>query len=123
MKMIAITAAALGLVAAATPIAASAQGGWRPIAQRQANLDQRIDQGIRSGRLNRPEARRIQNELRQLDRLEAQYRRSNGLSMSERRDLDAATTHCRRGCASRRTIASRAAAIAADRVAAPSGAA
>lgn len=88
MKMIAITAAALSLVAAATPIAASAQGGWRPIAQRQANLDQRIDQGIRSGRLNRPEARRIQNELRQLDRLEAQYRRSNGLSMSERRDLD-----------------------------------
>lgn len=88
MKIIAITAAALSLVAAATPVAASAQAGWRPIAQRQAVLDRRIDQGIRSGRLNRPEARRIQTELRQLDRLEAQYRRSNGLSASERRDLD-----------------------------------
>jgi len=88
MKMIAITAAALGLLAAATPVAASAQSGWRPIAQRQAVLDRRIDQGIRSGRLNRPEARRIQNELRQLDRLESQYRRSNGLSAGERRDLD-----------------------------------
>jgi hypothetical protein len=88
MKMIAITAAALGLVAAATPIAASAQGGWRPIAQRQATLERRIDQGVRSGRLNRPEARRIQAELRQLDRLEGQYRRSNGLSVNERRDLD-----------------------------------
>jgi len=88
MKMIAITAAALGLVAAATPIAASAQGGWRPIAQRQATLERRIDQGVRSGRLNRPEARRIQAELRQLDRLEGQYLRSNGLSVNERRDLD-----------------------------------
>ncbi len=88
MKMIALTAAALSLAAAVTPVAASAQSGWRPIAQRQAVLDRRIDQGIRSGRLNRPEARRIQAELRQLDRLEDRYRRSNGLSASERRDLD-----------------------------------
>ncbi len=88
MKMIAITAAALGLIAAATPVAASAQAGWRPIAQRQATLERRIDQGVRNGSLNRPEARRIQAELRQLDRLEGQYRRSNGLSANERRDLD-----------------------------------
>ncbi len=88
MKFIAITAAALGLATALVPAAASAQGNWRPIAQRQANLDQRIDQGIRSGRLNRPEARRIQTEFRQLNQLENRYRRSNGLSISERRDLD-----------------------------------
>ena len=88
MKIIAIAAAALGLASAIVPAAASAQAGWRPIAQRQANLDQRFDQGIRSGRLNRPEARRIQTEFRQLNQLENRYRRSNGLSMNERRDLD-----------------------------------
>ncbi len=88
MKIIAIAATLFGLASVTVPAAASAQSNWRPVAQRQADLDQRIDQGIRSGRLSRPEARRIQVEYRQLDQLENRYRRSNGLSVSERRDLD-----------------------------------
>ncbi|MDP1027630.1 hypothetical protein Q5H91_10430 [Sphingomonas sp. KR1UV-12] len=87
MKAIPLAAALLGLTAAAMPATVSAQRGWQPIAQRQGNLDARIDQGIRSGRLTRPEARRLTTEMRQLSRLESRYR-AGGLNQWERRDLD-----------------------------------
>jgi hypothetical protein len=62
-------------------------GGWQNINQRQAMLDARIDQGVRSGRLNAYEARALRSEFRQIANLEASYRR-NGLNQAERRDLD-----------------------------------
>lgn len=81
-----IIAAVLG--AAAMPVAASAQA-WQPIGQRKVNLAQRIDQGIRSGALNRAEARRLTMQLDNLVRLERRYRVSRpGLTQAERRDLD-----------------------------------
>jgi hypothetical protein len=86
MKAITLAATLLGLASVAVPAAAGAQG-WRPIAQRQTNLDARIEQGIRSGRLTRPEARRLSTEFNQLNRLEARYRRG-GLSQWERQDLN-----------------------------------
>ncbi len=87
MKAITFSAALLGLAAMTMPAAANAQRGWQPIAQRQGNLDQRIEQGVRSGSLTRPEARRLTNDLRQLSRLESRYR-AGGLNQWERRDLD-----------------------------------
>jgi hypothetical protein len=78
--------AGLGLAAVVVPGIASA-APWQSINQRQARLDQRIDQGIRSGALNRNEARGLRRESRQLAALEGRYRR-DGLSASERRDLD-----------------------------------
>ncbi|MBY9065112.1 hypothetical protein K7957_19435 [Sphingomonas yunnanensis] len=78
--------AGLGLAAVVVPGLASA-APWQSINQRQARLDQRIDQGIRSGALDRNEARRLRQESRQLVALEGRYRR-DGLSASERRDLD-----------------------------------
>jgi hypothetical protein len=60
---------------------------WQPINQRQRQLDNRIDHGIRSGALNRNEAYRLRAEFNQIAALEARYRR-NGLSIQERRDLD-----------------------------------
>ena len=86
--MKAIFAAALGLATIALPTAANAQGGWQPINQRQDNLDRRIDRGVQNGTLNRREAQRLRAEFRQINQLEYRYRRSNGLSLSERRDLD-----------------------------------
>lgn len=81
-----IIAAVLG--AAAMPVAANAQA-WQPIGQRKVNLSQRIDQGIRSGALNRAEARRLTTQLDNLVRLERRYRVSRpGLTQAERRDLD-----------------------------------
>lgn len=66
---------------------ASAQS-WQSINERQRNLDARIDAGVRSGDLTRNEAVRLRGEFNDLARLEARYRSSNGLSNSERRDLD-----------------------------------
>jgi hypothetical protein len=82
-----IFAGALALAAVALPGPVLAQS-WQSMGARQARLDTRIDQGVRTGALNRAEATRLRTEFRQLGRLEARYRASNGLSMSERRDLD-----------------------------------
>ena len=60
---------------------------WQPINQRQRQLDQRIDQGVRNGDLTRNEAYRLRAEFQDIARLEARYRR-NGLSYQERADLD-----------------------------------
>lgn len=87
MKAFSIIAAGLGLVTMAVPTVASAQG-WQTINQRQANLERRINQDVRSGALNRTEATRLRTQFRDLRQLEARYQRSNGLSAAERRDLD-----------------------------------
>jgi hypothetical protein len=79
---------AASAVVLATPLAASA-APWQSINQRQANLERRIDQGVRSGELTRAEAVRVRSQFRKLARLEAHYRRTGGgLSYSERADLD-----------------------------------
>jgi hypothetical protein len=82
-----LATAVVAVPAAAAPAPAPWQQGWQSINQRQANIDRRIDRGIRSGALNRNEAQRLRIQFRDLNRLEQQYRR-NGLSMAERRDLD-----------------------------------
>lgn len=94
MKKLSIAVAALGFAAAALPSAASAQAwqghnnapGWQNINDRQSNLYDRIDRGVRSGQLNRREADRLRAEYRGLVNLEARYRRG-GLSQWERNDL------------------------------------
>lgn len=62
-------------------------GAWSNINQRQANLDARIDAGVRDGSLSRREAERLRAEFQALARLEETYRR-NGLTAAEREDLD-----------------------------------
>ena len=85
MKKFLMMAVAASALAVAAPAAAQS---WQSINQRQANLDQRIDVGVRTGSLTRAEAVRLRGEFNDLARLEARYRSSNGLSQSERRDLD-----------------------------------
>jgi len=60
---------------------------WMSIDERQAQLDFRIDQGIRNGQLTRREAFDLRNQLDQIARIEWRYR-WNGLSGWERADLD-----------------------------------
>ena len=79
--------ASLGLAALAAPSIASA-APWQSINQRQARIDARIDQGIRSGALNRNEAYRLRAQFRELANLEYRYRRTGGLSGWERQDLN-----------------------------------
>ena len=80
---LAATAAALtGLTGTAN---AAPFGG--NVNQREAQIAQRIDQGIRSGALTRGEAMNLRVRLDRIQRLEQAYRRG-GLSFAERRDLD-----------------------------------
>lgn len=111
MKKTVLTALALAATAVALPAAAQSYGhgpqpyygdrdhrggydnrrddyrGWQSINQRQRQLDQRIDVGVRNGQLSRREAVRLRSEFNQLVRLEASYRRG-GLTTWERADLD-----------------------------------
>ncbi len=62
---------------------------WRSINQRQAELDRRIDVGIRNRTLTNAEAARLRAEFRTIVALEANYRRSGGaFTAAEKRDLD-----------------------------------
>lgn len=85
MRKLLAMAVAAGALAAAAP--ASAQM-WQSINQRQAQLDARIDAGVRDGSLTRQEAFRLRGEFNDLARLEASYRASGGLDLRERADLD-----------------------------------
>lgn len=88
MKRLASTAAAILIAAACLPSAASAQRG-HSINRQQANIEHRINVGVRNGQLTRSEARRLRANFRQIQRLEYRYRRSGrGLSAWERRDLN-----------------------------------
>ena len=62
-------------------------GQWMNINARQAQLDRRIERGLRTGRLTPREAARLRAEFYNIARLENRYR-SNGLSPAERADLD-----------------------------------
>jgi hypothetical protein len=62
---------------------------WQNIDARQDRLYSRIEQGVRSGQLTRPEARRLRERFVDLKQLENRYRRTGGrLDMRERTDLN-----------------------------------
>ena len=83
-----LAASAIGAVAAPAQVAV-AQPAFQSINQRQANLDARIDAGVRNGSLTRAEAASLRAEFQALVRLEADYRRSGGVfTQFERQDLD-----------------------------------
>ncbi|MDB5452140.1 MAG: hypothetical protein JWO33_718 [Caulobacteraceae bacterium] len=86
MKRTLLSLLAATTLVAGAPTFASAQA-WTSVNQRQAQLDQRIDAGVRSGQLSQQEAARLRTEFASIARLESQYRR-DGLSSSERADLD-----------------------------------
>lgn len=86
MKKLTMIAAGIGIAFAAVP-GVAAVAPWVSIDQRAANIDMRIDQGLRAGSLNRAEALRLRGQVRDLKMLEMRYRRG-GLTMAERRDLD-----------------------------------
>lgn len=57
------------------------------IDNRQENIGQRIEQGVRSGRLTRPEARRLQRQERDIARTEASFKRDGEVTQKERQQL------------------------------------
>lgn len=88
MKRILVSLAAATALVGALPVVADA-APWQTINQRKAEIDRRIDQGVRQGDLTRVEATRLRSDFQGLVRLEAQYRRSGRVfTAAERRDLD-----------------------------------
>jgi hypothetical protein len=87
MKRVLLSIAAASAVLVSLPVAADA-APWQPISQRQANIERRIDQGVRTGDLTRREAAQLRDQYRDITRLEAHYRRDGRLTPSERADLD-----------------------------------
>lgn len=85
MKRTVLTLLAASSLAAAIPAIASAQS-WMSTSQRQYQLDQQLDAGVRSGQLTRDEAAQLRAEFRNVVSLENQYR-SGGLTYSEQADL------------------------------------
>src|SRR5207253_2744539 len=81
------SAAAASAAALVSFAGAADAAQFQSINQRQAQLSQRINQGVRNGALTRQEAVQLRNRFAQLQRLEQQYRRG-GLNQAERRDLD-----------------------------------
>jgi hypothetical protein len=86
MKTLRKTALLAASIFALSAGAAAAQT-WVSVNSRMANLENRIEAGIRSGDLTRAEARSIRADYRSLLDLEARYR-VDGLSSWERSDLD-----------------------------------
>jgi hypothetical protein len=62
--------------------------GWANINGRQAELDARIDQGVRNGSLTNREAAQLRAEFRTIATLEDRYRATGGMDARERADLD-----------------------------------
>ena len=59
------------------------------INQREAQIEARIDMGVRRGDLTRSEAVRLRSELRGIERLERRYRYTGGgIAAWERQDLE-----------------------------------
>jgi hypothetical protein len=97
MKKFAFTLAAAAALVSAAGTAQAAPwysnnghevASWQSINQREARLEMRINAGLRNGTLTRAEARNLRDRLVALERLERNFRR-NGLTMAERRVLDA----------------------------------
>ena len=82
-----MAAASLATVAAPAFAQGPRPGDWQPLAERQDNIEHRIDDGVRSGQLTRHEARSLRDQFHSLLRLEERYRR-DGLNGRERADLE-----------------------------------
>ena len=77
----------LALVAAVFPVLALAQAETPRVDQRQANQEQRIDQGVASGSLTRPEANRLERGQQRVDKLENQAKSDGVVTRRERAEL------------------------------------
>lgn len=62
-------------------------GRWVPVERRKAQLERRIEQGLRNGQLTAAEAARLRAEYRTVARLDMRYRRG-GYTAREMADLD-----------------------------------
>lgn len=86
-----VPAAALVLAAFAVQAQTAPNPAATPgIDQRQANQEKRIDQGIASGQLTKPEERRLERQQDRIDRAENRAKADGVVTKQERKRLHAA---------------------------------
>ena len=96
-QLIAATLLTLVGVAASAQTAAPAPGANTPrIDQRQANQEQRIDQGIASGQLTKRETRRLEKEQAHINKVEDKAKADGTVTTQERKRLTAMQNHSSR---------------------------
>ena len=83
-----LAAATLGGAVAPALAQGPRPADWQPLAQRQADVDRRIELGEASGALSTLQARDLRDQFKGLLNLEAQYRET-GLTLNQRADLQA----------------------------------
>ena len=74
----------------ALPVLAFAQANTPRVDQRQANQEQRIDQGVASGSLTQREANRLENGQQRVDNMENRAKADGVVTRRERARLHAA---------------------------------
>jgi len=70
-------------------------GNTNGIDNREFNISQRIDEGVRTGRITQREARSLRSRERDVARLEAGFKRDGVVTPQERRQLRNALTKLR----------------------------
>lgn len=92
-----IAAALLSLAGVAASAQTAAPGTHTPrIDQRQANQEQRIDQGVASGALTAREARRLEHQQATINKAENRAKADGNVSAQERKRLTHAQNHASR---------------------------
>lgn len=76
------------LLAAAFALPALAQTATPGVDQRQANQQQRIDQGVASGELNKKEAARLEKGQEKVQRMEDKAKADGTVTPAERRRIE-----------------------------------
>jgi hypothetical protein len=93
LALVTLSLVSLGALAQ-TPAPAAASSSATPrIDQRQANQERRIDQGVASGQLTRPEARRLERQQGAIDRAENRARADGTVTAQERARLTHMQNH------------------------------
>jgi len=92
MRQILLAVSALLLVTGA----AYAQAETPGIDQRQANQEQRIDQGIASGQLNQRETNRLEREQTRINRMEDRAKADGVVTQRERKKINRAQNRASR---------------------------
>lgn len=87
---------AIVLLAVTAPAMADHDFRDAGVNQRQHQLEQRIQQGWRSGELTRPEYRRLRQGLREIERAEHHFSSDGRLSQREQAELHARLDHLSR---------------------------
>ena len=75
---------------------AYAKAETRVIDQRQANQEQRIDQGVASGQLNKREANRLNKQQKHINKVEGRAKSDGVVTRKERARINAAQNRASR---------------------------